>query len=94
MPKGKTSSPLRIGVPIEWVGRPELMELVAQGHTIIAIDALNDVDVALGPNCQNWTDEMFVEEEKKDGTKYRPYSNAMLIAARAMKRSGKRASAA
>lgn len=88
MAKGRTSAPLVIAVPIEWVDRPEVAELAAQGHTIMARE-LSNFDLVLSPHAHQWNDYMSVEETRKDGTKYRPYLDAAVTAARKRKREAK-----
>jgi len=102
MPKGRTNSPLTIWVFDDWYENPAMRERAAQGHNVYRMsdvtrgDVYNAAapDLIIHPAAQNWTEEMFLEEEKKDGTKYRPYLDTAFTAARAMKKTGKRSSAA
>ena len=91
MPKGKTSAPLRIAVYSAWLTHPAIEVLIAQGHGVAAYPEPANADLILHPAAHNWSEPMFVEDEKKDGTKHRPYLNAALSAARARKRGQKRA---
>ena len=51
---GKTQQPLTLMVPVEWMDRPEIVELKEKGHTILQAPA---ADLILAP----WGHYMTVE---------------------------------
>lgn len=94
MPKGKTNQPLTVWIAAAWRQHPAVTALVAAGHRIEALTTdvplpLTEPDLILHPAAHNWSEPMFQEDEKKDGTKYRPYLEAAIAAARARKRGKK-----
>lgn len=84
MAKGKTNQPLRILVDAPWWDHPAVARLREAGHTVNA--CVFEADAILHPAAFGWHAAMFVEDTKKDGTKYYPYVEAMLAAGRARKR--------
>lgn len=100
MPKGKTNQPLTIWVADRWRKHEVVLALEAMGHTVYSFEEVaqygarydNKVwlpDLIWHPAAHNWSDVMFQEHEKKDGTKYNPFVDAALAAARARKRGKK-----
>lgn len=52
---GKTQHPLTLGVPEEWLDRPEIVELREKGHTIVVVPK---TDLSLAPWGHYMTEEM------------------------------------
>lgn len=76
MPKGRTSSALTIAVPPGCAQHPKVLELVAKGHTVEAVD-LSRYDLVLFPQAHYWDDGMW------------DYLAAAMTAARKRKKEGK-----
>lgn len=92
--KGRTNQPLRIWVDTPWRAHPAVLALAQQGHTVYDMHDFARMppeapDLILHPAAHGWCEAMFVEEEKKDGTKCTPYLDAALTAARKRKREAK-----
>jgi hypothetical protein len=52
---GKTSQPLKIVVDVEYFQRPEIQDLIAKGHTVLAVE--HDIgDLIIHPRAHRWDD--------------------------------------
>lgn len=59
MGKSPEAKRLTIVVAEQWTKRPEILELMAKGHTLIAMQDLVTVDLILHPSAHWWTEEFW-----------------------------------
>lgn len=59
MARGLANPALAIAVAPEFYDRPEILELMRQGHKVVKVD-IGDYDVVLGRNCHHY-DETFAD---------------------------------
>jgi hypothetical protein len=89
MARGKTNQPLDIWVDPQWGAHPAVEALRVQGHIIREVPFMGSPstpDLILHPAAHYWDDFMMVEETRKNGTKYQPYLDAAIAAARKRKK--------
>ncbi len=77
MAKGKTSQPITIAVPTDWLDRPEIEALIQQGHQLIPMSFMQ-IDLILAPQAHMFNDLML------------DYLPAALTAARKRKKENKK----
>jgi hypothetical protein len=53
----KLSAPLTIWVFKPWLGRPEVLELLAKGHNVVPMEG--EPDLILHPAAHRWNDLMW-----------------------------------
>jgi hypothetical protein len=91
MARGKTNQPLLIWVSHQWFDTPHVAKLIEGGHSVYDMEegcteANAPPDLILHPAAHYWDDFMMVEETRKNGTKYQPYLDAAIAAARKRKK--------
>ena len=82
---GRPDPVLTIWVADQWLAHPAIAALQAAGHTVRAFGGTvpgMEPDLLLHPAAHWWSEDMFTEETRKDGTTYQPYLDAALVAAR------------
>ncbi len=83
----RTTQPLVIAVAPRWARHPAIEELRAAGHRIVEVsEPVDSADLILHPAAHGWSDEMFEAFWRKNGTQYRPYTEAAVKAARSRKK--------
>ena len=88
---GLEDGPFRLGVRSQDIEPPSQVLLCLHQARLEVRHGLGTLafDLILAPNATRWCDELAEEEEKKDGTKHRPYLEAAIKGARARKRGTK-----
>lgn len=90
---GKPNPVLNVWIAPEWRDHPAVVALRAQGHAVREMSftgiGVGTPDLILHPAAHGWSEVMFVEEERKNGTTHRPYVDAALTMARARRRKAK-----
>ena len=87
---GRPNPVLTIWVAPAWLNHPAIIALRTQGHHVYWMDHDADgvtwstvpPDLILHPAAHWWSEDMFTEETRKDGSTYQPYLDAALVAAR------------